>query len=447
MKRFIVVFCLLVLPIHCLAQLRLTMDECIELALSNNKRIRASSLQIDAAHLDTKSALSNYLPTLTLAGNTLYSTARGTLSVEGGMLPVIGADGIPTGIGVYMPDIDLGYNVDWIYGAGVQLRQPIYMGGRVIAAHKIARLKESMAYQNLRLAKSDVIFATAQAYANVVRASEMCKVATAYNELLVELSRSVEQAVARGVKSRNDMLRVEVKLKESELNVQRATNAQRLATMNLCHYIGYPLTTHIELSSDILVYDQNRTSTDILMRPEAQLLMQKSEMMHQLSNVTKAEILPRVALLGHYGYTGGLHINGEKLLDGWNFTAGVQLSIPIFSLGAHSKYRSARILYKQSQVELSEQLELITLEATQAEYSLDEAAYELQLAEAGRVSATENLRVSGSMYAVGRLPLTDYLEAQAIWMQAEQTLVDAKVNQFLRLLEYRKKSGTLDNLP
>ena len=123
---------------------------------------------------------------------------------------------------------------------------------------------------------------------------------------------------------------------------------------------------------------------------------------------------------------------------------GVQLSIPIFNLSSHAKYRSAQMQYRQSQVEESEKLELMTLEVIQAINNLDEAAYELHFAESGRQSATENLRVSSSQYTVGKESLTNYLEAQTLWLQFEQVFVNAKVNQFLRLLDYKKKSGVLN---
>ena len=444
MKKLNIIFMLLIAPICTMAQERLTLDECLELAKSHNKRIEASNFQIESAKYEKRATLSNYFPTVALTGGSLYSTSEYTLGMEGGLLPVVGMDGLPTGAGAFFPGIDINYRVDWVYSAGVQFKQPIFMGGKIIAGHKMGKLGESIALQSHRLTESEVIFETAQAYANVVRASEMCKVATAYNGLLVELKRTVDKAFERGIKSHNDVLKVEVKLNESELNLRRAENALRLATMNLCHYIGYTLTTQIEVDNNIFIPHYNNANADISLRPEVQLLSQKSEFMRQKVNMAKGAILPEIGLIGQYGYINGAQLNGSKLFNDWNFAVGVQLSIPIFNLSSHAKYRSAQMQYRQSQVEESEKLELMTLEVTQAINNLDEAAYELHLAESGRQSATENLRVSSSQYTVGKESLTDYLEAQTLWLQSEQVFVDAKVNQFLRLLDYKKKSGVLN---
>ena len=444
MKRLNMIIIVLLAPMLGMAQERLTLDKCLELAKSNHKRIEVADFQLQSAKYEKKATFAHYFPTFSITGNGLYATSQGSLGIEGGMLPVIGADGLPTGTSAYFPGINLDYRIDGIYHASIQFQQPLYMGGKITAGYKMGKLGEALAFQNRRLTESEVIYETAQAYAHVIRASEIGKVASSYNNLLIELKHSVSKAFERGLKSRNDVLKVEVKLNESELNLKRAENAIRLATMNLCHYIGYPLATQIAVDNCFENTAHEKVDADISLRPEVQLLSKKSELMHQKVNMARAEMLPQLGLVGQYGYTNGLKLNGSRLFNDWNFLVGMQLSIPIGNWSSHAKYRSAQMQYKQSQAEESEKLEMMELEVTQAINNLDEAALELRLAESGCASATENLRVSSIQYSVGKESLTDYLEAQTLWLQAEQTLVDAKINQYLRLLEYKKKSGTLN---
>ena len=444
MKRLNMIIIVLLAPMLGMAQERLTLDKCLELAKSNHKRIEAADFQLQSAKYEKKATFAHYFPTFSITGNGLYATSQGSLGIEGGMLPVIGADGLPTGASAYFPGINLDYRISGVYHAGVQFQQPLFMGGKITAGYKMGKLGEALASQSRRLTESEVIYETAQAYTHVVRASEIGKVASSYNNLLIELKHSVSKAFERGLKSRNDVLKVEVKLNESELNLKRAENALRLATMNLCHYIGYPLTAQIAVDNCFENTAHEKVDADISLRPEVQLLSKKSELMRQKVNMARAEMLPQLGLVGQYGYTNGLKLNGSRLFNDWNFLVGMQLSIPIGNWSSHAKYRSAQMQYKQSQAEESEKLELMELEVTQAINNLNEAALELRLAESGCASATENLRVSSSQYSVGKESLTDYLEAQTLWLQAEQTLVDAKINQYLRLLEYKKKSGTLN---
>lgn len=444
MKRLSILFALL-FPSVAFAQSPLSLEDCIVLAKEHNKRIAAANSQMQSAKYERRATFANFLPTLSAEGSGVYSTAKGALGVEGGLLPVIGADGVPTGAGAYFPGIHLDYETGWLYGAGLKLQQPIFMGGKVVAGYKMGRIGEAIAMQNRRLTEAEVVVATARAYANVVQATALQQVAASYHTLLNELMRSVEKACERGVKSRNDVLKVEVKLDESRLNMRRSENAIRLATMNLCHAIGRPLTDTIEVNGELpSVNSPFARSTDISARPEVQMLAYKSELIYQKSNLARAELLPQIGLVGQYGYLNGLKFGGERLSKGWNFVAGVQISIPIFNLGARSRYRSAKMQYQQIKAEEEAARELLTLEAAQAANRLDESALEHALAERSVASATEHLRVSSRQYEAGVETLSGYLEAQALWQQANQTLVEARINLFLRWVEYRKAIGAVE---
>ena len=92
-----------------------------------------------------------------------------------------------------------------------------------------------MAQMNETLTATEVILKTDQAYALVVKAKEMKTVADTYHAVLAELQKNVESAYKHGLKPQNDVLKVQVKLNESELGIRKAENALRLATMNLRH--------------------------------------------------------------------------------------------------------------------------------------------------------------------------------------------------------------------
>lgn len=435
----------LLMPSIASAQSPLSMQDCITLAKEHNRRMTAANLEVQSAKYDRRATFANFLPTLSVEGLGVYSTAKGEFDVEGGLLPVVGADGAPTGAGALFPGVNLDYEIGWLYGVGVKLRQPIFMGGKVVAGYNMGRIGEAIALQNRRLTEADVVVETVRAYANVVQAEELQRVATSYHALLDELMRSVEKAYERGVKSHNDVLKVEVKLDESRLNLRRTENAVRLAMMNLCHYIGRPLTDTLEVSNELPSVDYPLAlSSDISARPEVQILTHRSELMRHKTNMARAELLPQIGLVALYGYMYGVRVGGERLSDDWNFAAGLQISIPIFNLGAHSRYRSAKMRYRQTQAEEEAAIELLTLEATQAANRVDESALECSLAERSVASAAENLRVSGRLYEAGVEALSDYLEAQALWQQANQTLVEARINHFLHRIEYCKAIGAIE---
>lgn len=71
------------------------------------------------------------------------------------------------------------------------------------------------------LTATTVILNTDKAYAQVVKAREMKNVADRYHTVLVELHKNVESAYRHGLKPQNDVLKVQVKLNESEPNMRK----------------------------------------------------------------------------------------------------------------------------------------------------------------------------------------------------------------------------------
>lgn len=445
MKR-ILIYILAMLPLAGYSQTVLTLDECIRLAKENNKRMEASEQQLKSALYEKRSARALFLPSFSVTGSALYSTADGSYSSGTGQLPVLGTDGVQTGQTALFPGINLAYDLDWIFSGGIKVEQPIYMGGKIRAGYRMAKIGNEMARQNKRLTESEVVVETSRAYADVVRTKELVQVAEAYNELLTELMRTVESARKHGMKSQNDVLKVKVKLNESELDLRRAENGHRLAMMNLCHYIGRPLMEKIDTDNSLPDTDADNTPNGgISNRPEYLMLEQQSEMAKQQITIARAEHLPQVGLVGQYGYLNGVELNGRKLLDTWNFLVGVQVSIPLFDFGHRiNKIKSAKAQYAQVQANREDTNEKLTLEMTQSFNNLDEAYLEKKLAESSVVSAEENLRTSRLQYEKGVETLSDHLEAQTLWQQARQTQVEARINCYLKWLEYQKATGRIN---
>lgn len=445
MKRLII-FLWAMMPLAAGAQTVLSLDECIRMAKESNKRTEAAQQQALAARYSVRSARALFLPSVSLTGSALYSTADGSYSSGSGNLPVLGVDGMPTGQTAFFPGLDLACSLDWIYGGGVMLEQPVYMGGKIRTAYRMSRIGDRLAQQNIRLTEAEIIVETSRAYAEAVRAKESMRVAESYHELLVELMRTVESACSHGLKSRNDLLKVEVKLHESELNMRRAENAYRLTRMNLCHYAGLPLTEAVEVSDSLPQADYVAAAdAGIFDRPEYLMLEQQEELARQKVAAARGELLPQIGVAGQYGYMNGLELNGQRMLDGWNVRVGVQVSVPIFNFGQRvNKVKAAQAQYAQAQAERDDAGERLNLEMVQAYNNLDESLLERSLAETSVVSAEENLRTSRLQYEKGVETLSDYLEAQALWQQAWQTRVDARVNCYLRWLEYRKATGVIN---
>lgn len=450
MKKITIILYSLFCSLPLLAQETLSLKECRGMALKYNKEIAASVKQTESTRYTAKSYKGNFFPNFTASGTGLYSNADGSYGIAGGNLPTFLPDAtgqpVPNGGFAYFPGINLDYKIGWVYMGGVQVEQPLYMGGKILSAYRMSVLGKEMAQMNETLTATEVILKTDQAYALVVKAKEMKTVADKYNAFLAELKKNVESAHKHGLKPQNDVLKVQVKLNESELSIRKAENALRLATMNLCHLIGKPLTSDIRVSGNFPEIEQDLEIQvlDITARPEYGILDKQVAIAKQQVKLNRSELLPKIGVRGSYDYVHGLEINKENLLDKGSFSVLLNVSVPLFHVGERSnKVRAAKAKLEQTRLQQQNMNEQMLLELTQAANNLDEAKLESELSNRSLQQAEENMRVSKSQYEVGLETLSDHLEAQALWQQAYETKVDAHFQLYLNYVEYLKATGTL----
>ncbi len=186
---------------------------------------------------------------------------------------------------------------------------------------------------------------------------------------IVELQKNVESAYKHGLKPQNDVLKVQVKLNESELGIRKAENALRLATMNLCHLIGKPLTTEILISGDFPEIEQEMELQvlDITRRPEYGILDKQVAIARQQVKLNRSEPLPKVGIKGSYDYVHGLELNEKNFLDNASFSVLLNVSIPLFHFGErNNKVRAAKARLEQTRLQQQNLNEQMLLELTQA---------------------------------------------------------------------------------
>ncbi len=439
------------------AKTKLTLQECRQMAIDNNIDNNIAKKQIKAADYQVSAYKSNYLPKVSASGLYLYNDATLGRNIEGGQLPTFVPDGAggmaPNGGFAFMPDIPLEFKLSGTYNASVKVEQPIYTGGKVTAAYRMAQKGREMAQTNQKLSEVQVIVLCDEAYWNCVKVKALIESATQYKETLQELHRVVQDAVDAGMKHRKDLLSVQVKMNEAELNLVRAQNGHRLAVMNLNHTIGLPLNNATEVADSFeedsainLIPESFGQSNDIdiTLRPEYNLLSKQVEMKEQEVNLARSDFLPNVGLMGAYGYTNGLKLNGEKMIDGASFSALLSVNIPIFNWGeGRNKVKGAKLQTTIAQMQLNNSQEKMTLEATQSINKLNEAQLEVTLTSKSVEQALENMEMSKDRYNAGMETLADYMEAQTMWQNAVSTHISAKAALNLAKTKYLKATGRL----
>lgn len=446
MKRFIIIIIIfsVALALTCQAQEPMSIDSCINLAINNNHKLVAAHKGVVAAQYDVRHAKSYFFPSFSATGMGFYSTANGHFNIPSGQLPVTGSNG-PTGESAWFPGYNLDYRVKTIYKGGFKLEQPIYLGGKIKVGYELSKLGLDMSRMSVQKTRADIIVETVNAYAHVVKCDNLLSLAESYKSLLTELYRVTESAVRNGIKTRNDLLRVKVKLEECDLNIVKAQNGRQIAVMMLSTSIGIPYSSDMKVNAEMPgVPDKIPFIGDFMNRPEYRLLEMNRELERKNIALAKSEQRPQIGLSASYAYTNGLQLNGATVSHKWNFFVGINVNIPIYHFGERiNKVRASQARYDQACEEMQHVANMMQLDMMQASTRLEESWMAYGIALSGVKSAEENLRLSNKMYQQGTETLADLLDAQATWLEMSQNLVEASVNRYCQWIEYQRAVGNL----
>lgn len=429
------------------AQERLSLEDCRSMALKHNNQNKIARKNREIAKLDLKISQSQRLPRLSLSGNYLYSNASMEQTIQGGLLPTFKPDLsgnlLPDGGSAFLPDIPLELKVKSIFNTSLMLSQPLYTGGKINSAHKMAQIGNEMALLAEELTIEEVVLISDQAYWNVIKSSRMVGTANKYLETLRELERIVANAVEEGMVHNKDLLTVKVKINEAILNMARSQNAHKLYVMNLNHTIGLPLDNKTIVADEFEVFPSEKLgSLEIGSRPDYKLLEKQVELNRQQEKIITSDLLPSVGLVGAYSYTNGLELNDEKLLDAGNFTALLSVKIPLFSWGeSRNKLKKAQIKTDVSILHKTEYENQMILEATMYYNMVKESLLEVELTKTMVEQAKENMDVSKERYLAGMETLASYLETQTIWYKSQTEYISAQTILNQNITAYKKASG------
>lgn len=476
------------------AQQRLSLDSCRAMALRNNKTLSASRLQLDMAHYKVKAAKTKYLPHVSALGgyeltsreisllsdnqkaslssagthatgalHSDLSSALSGLAQQGAISPEL-ANGLGNlfgqvgsklgsvvdGVGQKVVDA-LHTDTRQMYTISVMLTQPIYMGGGIIAANRMAKIGEEMAANNIEATTQSTLHSIDQAYWLVVSVHHKKQLAESYLEVVKKLDNDVQKMIAEGVATRADGLKVAVKVNEAEMSLTQAENGLALSKMLLCQLCGLPVENDVHLEdeeSTDLVTTTNVENTDnsVAMenRPELKLLDNALDLSRQSTKLVRAAFLPQVILTGGYMASNPNLFNGfERKLSGvWN--VGVVVRVPLWNwMEGTYKVRASKIASSIVQLERDEISEKIELQVSQCKFKVNEANRRLSLARKNVENAEENLRCANVGFKEGVLQTTDVMAAQTAWLQAQSQKIDAEIDVRLSQVNLKKALGVL----
>lgn len=445
MKTRLTVILILLLATNLMAQegdsiRRLTVIDCIDLALQNNISLKNNQLEVEKARLTKKEAQTLYLPTVT-AQAMAFDAINPLLSF--GIEDFDNAFVRQTLYNLYAQyGALLGLKKEYTYGKdGVLMNamalEPVYTGGRIYNGNKLAALGIEAAEYQAKIKEDEVCLQTESLYWQIVALQEKIATLDLLDQLLDTLDKDLAGAIEAGLMMPTDQFKVTVKKNENQLNRKKVEDGITLLKMLLAQYIDVDWQT-MELT-DTLGLDNNPSSfyrdasTAVAFRKESHLLNLSLQAEKYKKKLTLGEALPSLMVGGSFNY--------HNLLDNSKPNAMVfaVLQIPITDWHKTAyklkKHNFDKEIAENNRRDFTEQM---TLQTNQAWFNLQQSSLRINMAQTALHDAEANLKITQDYYEAGLVSLSDLLEAQTMLKNSHDELTDSRVEYRLNLVKYKQ---------
>ena len=442
-KNIALIICSLFLLFPLLAQQpspqRLSVQDCIDMALENNMELKNSQLEINKAKATKNEARAEYFPTVSVqalafdALNPMISF--GIEDIDNAQLRQL----LYTLYAEYGANMGLDKEYSFVQN-GVMLNamatEPIYAGGRIRNGNKLAKLGIEAAETQAKVKEDEVCLQTETLYWQIVALQEKLATLDQLDRLLDTLNKDLSGAIEAGLAMPTDQFKLKVKQNESQLNRKKVTDGITLLKMALVQYIGadwqaMTLTDTLGMETEPTAYYQQPQEA-VSLRNESHLLDLSIQAEKLKKKMTLGEALPSLMVGGSANY----HTIFENTKP--NAMVFAMLQVPITDWHKTSiklkKHNLDTEMAENTRRDLTEKMEMQT---NQAWFNLEQSWLRITMAQTALSDAEANLKVTEDYYEAGLVALSDLLEAQTLLKQSRDELTDSRVEYRINLVTYK----------
>ncbi len=423
-------------------KLSLTIEQAVQTGLENSKALKSSQFKVAAAEAKTSEANAAGLPSVKL--NAAY-TKLSEVDPFKLNFPAFGTLQ-PDNKTVLFNTVEaqLGDNVTNNYTLRATVQQPLFTGGKISGAKDISEASYEATKEDFKKDKSDLIYNIKSAYWNLFRANEFKKMVDENVGQIKAHAADAENMMKQGLLTNNDLLKVQVQLSDALVRQIDAKNNVTLSMIALNNTLGLPLTTEIEILSQLQTGISTSADINGLVkkavenRPEILGMNARLKMSESNLSIARSGWYPQIFLVGNYNYLNpNQRIFPSKAEFKGTWDVSISLSYDLWNWNTSgSQSAQAEAQLSQTEQALSQMKDGILLEVTQSYLTLNQTNERAAVARKGVEQAEENYRVTNERYKKGLNVNSDLLDA-------EVALLQAKLNLTQSLIDYELSNARL----
>lgn len=414
----------------------LNIREAIDIALANNRSLRADSINISITDHKNKELAGVYRPQVNYSSGTEYNPALASQMLPGAIAGQPGKELVPVQFGTR-----------YSFRSGVEVTQAIYRKD-ILIQMRSAGLQMDIAKTKYNLTKEELVYQVASFFYSLQANAELIRTTHFDYMNMKEVLGIAKAQYENGTLKKIDYesLEINVANTKSNLNQLQTQYNDQLAYFN--YLLGLPA------SAETLISDSLSQDLRFLAGNGKSLQRQDIRLSHQLIAAKEVELKsiraeksPALSSYFRYHYQSQFNDFGKAFNSDYLYnssTVGITATIPIFDGNrrknrmntAKSELEQLRLKsdYKQQQAEMEWKSASGTFANNQEQYQI--TSRNLELAE--KVFASRM-----ALYSEGVTTLIELLDAESELSQARNLHLQALIGLQTGWLDLHKANGTL----
>lgn len=356
---------------------------------------------------------------------------------------------IPAG-GFSPTEIRMRMGTPWANSATIQLEQKIYDQTAIIGINGIKDMKVLHELNTEKLVE-DFIYNASMAYYQVLVVNQQIKLLEENEKQYRELLQILELQLEKGVIKPVDFNRVKVAYNNIVSQLSLVKTSKDVTINNLKAIIGMPLDTDFKINEDQKLVENislpNDAQVDVSNRIELKVNEQTFKLQELNMRVTKYSSLPTLSGYVRYGANAYAETFKETFNKFNDFSSiGLKLTIPIFNgLKVNTAYNKQRINLSNLEAQNKIMQESFKVDYLNAKAKLQESFTSYQNNKANLELAQEVYEITSLSYQKGATSLSDFLNADYSYKEAQNNYMTAMINLLSSRLNFEKSKGNLSN--
>ena len=412
----------------------LKLSKAIEIGLQNNKKLQINSIKTNLAELKEHDLKNEKLPNVNF--HTGFGVRTNLRQYEEGFLK---------------PSTK--YNVPRVYyDFTLSAEIPIYMGGKLNNEEKKAEIETDISKLNVRKNERELRMQIITSYLQVLHLQEQQKL---ISDKMHEDSIVIKQTQAlkkNGLVTYNEVLRTELQFSNHKMSFTELDNEIAIVEHEVKTILAISEDNEIHLDTKELFTDTDHIGLVDEMILEAndknETLKIAKEDLHikELDKkIVKSNILPKISAGTEYGlqYPNMMFFPPEKYLNRIGMV-GVSVTMPLSDLFKNKqKMQMADQNISIAKLQIEEKENQIKHDVFASNKRLEEAIEKIKIAEEAIAQAKENYRIVRTKYINKLSLITELIDADNAFLEAESNLISLQIN---KQLKYYQLQYTLGNL-